>query len=112
MAGYLETARAAHAKWDIYSRRLAGARDFADLGAILSDAQVEYVAGTLTGPEVERIAVGCNETSEELPLRADPCSTCNGQDWWLSGWDGGIRCRACDPPTMDDEAWPSQEGGR
>ena len=109
MAHYLEIARAASYKLDAYNRRIVEARDFTDLGAILADAQVEYVDGTLTGLEVERIAVGCNEASEQLPLRSDPCSACNGQDWWLSGWDGGIRCRACDPPTRNDEAWPSQE---
>ena len=106
MAHYLEIARAAVHKLDVIQTRIEKARDHSDLGAVVADAEVAFAEGTLTGPEVEHLAVQCNEAARQLPLRADPCPACDGQDWWMSGRDGGIRCQTCTPPGEGDQAWP------
>jgi hypothetical protein len=91
---------------DAYRRRIAEARDSLDLYAVVSDAEVAYSAGTVTGDEVERLAALCNVAAQQLPLRADPCPTCEGRDWWMSGRDGGIRCHTCSTPGDGDQVWP------
>jgi hypothetical protein len=106
MAHYLQIARAAIQKSDSFWSRIATARDWSDLGAIVADAEVAFAAGTLKGVEVELLAGQCNETARNLPLCYDPCPTCAERDWWLSGWDGRTRCSACDPPAAIDQVWP------
>ena len=109
MAHYLEIARAAVHMIDILQARIAGARDWDDLRAVVTDAEVAYTAGRLTGSEVDQLAKQCNEVAGARPLRADPCLTCDGRDWWMSGRDGGIRCQTCTPPGEDEHTWPPQE---
>jgi hypothetical protein len=91
---------------DAYRDRIVGARHWDDLRAVVTDAEVAYAEGTVTGCQVETLAEQCNEAARELPLQADPCPECGGRGWWLSCWDGNIRCSTCEPPLEGQQAWP------
>lgn len=50
-----------------YRRRVSEAVDWADLYAVLADAEVAYAAGHLTGEQVEGLAAVCAQEAQTLP---------------------------------------------
>ena len=52
---------------DTYRLRITGARSWGDLYAILSDAEVAYADGELSGEEVEELASVCAREAHTLP---------------------------------------------
>lgn len=51
--------------------RIAAARDWNDLSAVVDAAQIAFVAGTLSGPQVELLAQECIDRAREIPEHAD-----------------------------------------
>jgi hypothetical protein len=52
-------------------RRIGSARSWADLEAVLEDAQGEYAAGRLTAEDVEQLAGQVTQRSRQIPETAD-----------------------------------------
>jgi hypothetical protein len=55
---------------DLY-RRIGSARSWADLEAVLEDAQGEYAAGRLTAEDIEQLAGQATQRSRQIPETAD-----------------------------------------
>jgi len=72
MAYYLQIARAAVQLIDVFEARIVEAGDWDELRAIVTDAEVAYVEGMVTGGQVERLAEKCSKAAWDLPFRADP----------------------------------------
>ena len=79
MANYLEIARAAVHMIAIIKARIAGARDWNDLRAVVTDAEIAYAAGRLSGSEVDQLlAKQCDEVAGVGPFEPIHVSRATG----------------------------------
>jgi hypothetical protein len=101
-----------------YCERLLRAADWLDLGRVLDDGQMEYVAGLLPGEVVECIAEQCCilsrrlpeearcgpsvRTEDLLPVTGPVCYVCGQRKWWTDRY-GNRKCAVCQPPAKGGE---------